>query len=93
MGTEMKDESVPVFMRLSALKLAYTDASFISRLGLTEMEVAVPPARPYATVPHLPDVLADKVWQERLELLRRSRFFTSGRGSPWTGSSASPRAG
>ena len=28
-------------MRLSALKLRYKDASFISRLGLTEREVAV----------------------------------------------------
>ena len=33
--------SIPAFMRLSALKLRYKDTSFISRLGLTEREVAV----------------------------------------------------
>ena len=36
-----ENESIPAFMRLSALKLHYADASFISRLGLTEREVAV----------------------------------------------------
>ena len=40
-GAERKDESIPAFMRLSDLKLRYTDASFMSRLGLTKREVGV----------------------------------------------------
>ena len=40
-GAERKDESIPAFMGLSALKLHYTDVSFISRLGLTGREVGV----------------------------------------------------
>ena len=37
---QRKDESITAFVRLHALEPSYADASFISRLGLTEKEVA-----------------------------------------------------
>ena len=45
-GRRRRNESIPAFMRLSALKLHYADASFISRLGLTGRGSRRSPAGP-----------------------------------------------